>query len=125
MKQFYINRTGTLTILVPLMNPGLTVDSFSFDVSLIVPVIANVTLYGTDLITSLSSLSLCLSSNYLKSTAIHNTSALYGRPHLTVSFTSLKIEFNPVIIRHMTANIQLSTVNNIFKATVWRVTQEI
>ena len=30
--------------------------------------------------------------------AIENTSTLYARPHLTVSNTSLKIEFNPVII---------------------------
>ena len=50
-------------------------------------------------------------------------SALYGRPHLTVSFTSLKIEFNPIIIRH--TSMQLSTVNNIFKTTVLKATQEI
>ena len=52
-------------------------------------------------------------------------SALYGRPHLTVSFTSLKIEFNPIIIRHMVVSIQLSTVNNNFKATVLKAIQEI
>ena len=55
--------------------------------------------------------------------AIQNTSTLYGRPHLTVSFTSLKIEFNPIIIGHM--SMQLSTVNNIFKTTVLKATQEI
>ena len=48
-----------------------------------------------------------------------------GRLHLTVSFTSLKKEFNPVIIRHMAVSIQLSSVNNIFKATLLKATQEI
>ena len=52
-------------------------------------------------------------------------SARYGRPHLTVSFTSLKIGFNPIIIRHMVVSIQLSTVNNNFKANVLKATQEI
>ena len=49
----------------------------------------------------------------------------WGRPHLTFSFTSLKIEFNFVIVRHMAVSIQLSYVNNIFKATVLKATQEI
>ena len=49
---------------------------------------------------------------------------LWG-PQLTVSFTSLKLEFNPIIIRHKVVSIQLSTVNNIFKATVLQATQEI
>ena len=57
--------------------------------------------------------------------AIESTSALYARPHLTVSNTSLKIEFNPAIIRHMAVSMQLSTVNKIFKATVLKATQEI
>ena len=52
-------------------------------------------------------------------------SALYGCPHLTVSFASLKTKFNPVIIRHMAVSIQLSAVNNIFKATILKATQEI
>ena len=45
LKQFYINSTGTLTILCPLMNQGLIFDSFSFDVPLIAPVIASAALY--------------------------------------------------------------------------------
>ena len=49
-------------------------------------------------------------SIYLTSSTIQNTSALYGCPHLTVPFTALKIEFNPVIIRYMAVSIQLSTV---------------
>ena len=52
-------------------------------------------------------------------------STLYGRPLLTVLFTSLKIEFNPIITRHMAVSIQLSTMNNIFKAAVLKPTQEI
>ena len=61
----------------------------------------------------------------MRRAAIENTSVLYACPHLTVSNTSLKIEFNPIIIRYMTVNMQLSTVNNIFKATVLKATQEI
>ena len=55
MKQFYINSTGTLTVLRPLMNQGLTPDSFSFsfDVPLIAPVTASAALYRIDLMTSL------------------------------------------------------------------------
>ena len=44
--------------------------------------------------------------------------------NFTVSLTSLKIEFDPVIIKHMAVSMQLSTVNNIFKATVLKATQE-
>ena len=62
---------------------------------------------------------------YLTSAAIQNMSAFNERPHLTVSFTSLKLEFNPIIIRHMAVSIQLSTENNIFKATVLKARQEI
>ena len=64
-------------------------------------------------------------SIYLTSAAIQNTSALYGRPNLTVLFTSLKIQFNPIIIRYVAVSIQLSTLNNILKATVLKATQEI
>ena len=106
LKQFYINSTGTLTILCPLMNQGLIFDSFSFDVPLIAPVIASAALCWTDLMTSLD---LSDKSSYPKH----------------VSFISWKIEFNPVIIRHMTVSIQLSTVINIFKSTVLKATQEI
>ena len=56
---------------------------------------------------------------------IENTFVLYARPHLTVSNVSLKIEFNSVIIRHIAVSIPLSSVNNIFKATVLKATQEI
>ena len=51
--------------------------------------------------------------------------ALDGHPHITVSFTALKVEFIAVIIRHMAVSIQLSTVNNIFKAVILKATQEI
>ena len=64
-------------------------------------------------------------SIYLTSVAMQNTSATHGHPHLPLSFTSLKKEFNSVIIRQMAASIQLSTVNNIFKATALKATQEI
>ena len=37
----------------------------------------------------------------------------------------IQTKFNPVIIRHMAVSIQLSTVNNIFKATILKETQEI
>ena len=59
--------------------------------------------------------------------AIENTSALYARPHLTVSKTTLKIEFNLVVIRHMAVSMQLSTVNNIFESntTFLKATQQI
>ena len=36
---------------------------------------------------------------------------------LTFSFTSFKIEYNPLTIRHATVSKQLSTANNIFKVT--------
>ena len=57
--------------------------------------------------------------------AIQNMSTLYRRPHFTVSFTSLKIEFNPIVIWHMAVSIKLSTVDSIFKETVYKATQEI
>ena len=88
------------------MNQGLIFDSFSFDVPLIAPVVASAALYWTDLMTSLD---LPDKRSYPKH----------------VSFVSWKIEFNPILIRHMTVSIQLSTVINIFKPTVLKATQEI
>ena len=45
LKQFYINSTGTLTTLCPLMNQDLISYSFSFDVPLIAPVTASAAFY--------------------------------------------------------------------------------
>ena len=113
MKQFYINSTGNFNITRPFMNQGLIPESFSFDVPLIAPIAASVALYWSDLMTS----------RFIWQAQLSKT--LYERIHLTVTFNSLKIEFNAAIIRHMAVSIQLSIVNNIFKATVLITRQEI
>ena len=116
MKQFYINSAGTLTILCLLMNQYLIPDSFSFDVPLIAPVTASATSYWNYQITSLD---LSEKGSYPK-----HTCTLWTSTYLSVSINSLKIKFKSVRIRHMTVSMQLSAVNNIFKA-VLKVIQEI
>ena len=44
---------------------------------------------------------------------------------LNCFFTSLKIEFNHVIINHMAVTMQLSTVSNIFEITALKAKKEV
>ena len=72
-KQFYINSTGTLTILCHLVSQYLIPESFSFDVPLIALVIVSAAFYWNYLTTSLD---LCDKGSYSKHVRTLRTSTL-------------------------------------------------